>query len=55
MVIEKNGIVYSVKENEKSWTLSASIGGVSISYKVSKNDCPDFDSLKIFMMEYDTM
>lgn len=55
MKIEKNGVVYSVKENEKSWTLSADLGGVSVSYKVSKDDCPDFDSLKVFVMEYDAI
>ena len=54
MIIEKNGIFYSVKENENSWSLSASIGGVSVSYKVSKNDCPDFESLQKFFVETDT-
>ena len=42
MKIEKNGVIYSVKENDKSWTLSADLVGVSVSYKVSKLDCPDF-------------
>lgn len=55
MKIEKNGVTYSVKENEKSWTLSADIGGVSVSYNVSKNDCPDINSLKAFVMENDVI
>lgn len=51
MTIEKNGIVYLVKGNLKSWTLSKTIGSVSISYNVSKIDCPDFETLKQFVAE----
>ena len=55
MKIEKNGVIYSVKENENTWTLSADLGSVSVFYKISKNDCPDFDSLKTFVTEYDAI
>ena len=55
MKIEKNGVVYSVNENENSWTLSADFGGVSVSYKVSKSDCPDITSLRAFVMENDAI
>lgn len=48
MIIEKNGKNYTVKENAKSWTLCIAIGVVSVSYKVSKTDCPTFDDLKSF-------
>lgn len=51
MAIEKNGIVYLVKENFKSWTLSKTIGRVSVSYNVSKTDCPDFEALKAYVSE----
>lgn len=51
MTIEKNGAIYFVKENLKSWTLSKTIGSVPISYNVSKIDCPDFDALKQFVAE----
>ena len=55
MKIEKNGVVYSVNENENSWTLSADLGDVSVSYKVSKSDCPDITSLRAFVMENDAI
>lgn len=51
MTIEKNGIVYFVKENLKSWTLSKKIGSVSVSYNVSKTDFPDFEALKAYVAE----
>lgn len=51
MTIEKNDVIYSVKENFKSWTLSKTIGRVSVAYNVSKTDCPDFEVLKAFVIE----
>lgn len=51
MTIEKNGIVYLVKENFKSWTLSKAIGKVSISYNISKTDCPTLEALKAYVAE----
>lgn len=51
MTIEKNGIVYLVKENFKSWTLFRTIGSVPITYKVSKTDCPTLETLKEFVAE----
>lgn len=51
MTIEKNGIIYWVKENSKSWTLSKTIGSVPITYKISKTDCPTLENLKQFVVE----
>ncbi len=51
MTIEKNGAVYSVKENFKSWTLLKAMGRVSVSYNISKTDCPTLDALKAHVAE----
>lgn len=51
MTIEKNGVIYFVKENFKSWTLSKTFERVSVSHNVSKTDCPDFEALKTFVAE----
>lgn len=49
MEIEKNGKTYSVKENEKSWTLFWIEGRVSLNYNVKKEDCKTFEELKKFV------
>lgn len=46
MTIEKNGKIYTAKENKESWTVSTKIGRVDVSYNVPKDDCPTFDALK---------
>ena len=48
MEIEKNGCIYKVVEKEKVWELTAETGKVSVVYRISKADCPAFDSLKDF-------
>lgn len=53
MNIEKNGKVYTVRENAKSWTVSTSAERVTINANVSKADCPTFDDLKAFVAEND--
>lgn len=49
MKIEKNGKVFSVKENLKSWTVSRTVDFITISYNVSKTDCPNLESLQKFV------
>ena len=51
MKIKKNGSIYRVKENERSWTLSLEIGALVSTYNVSKEDCPTFESLEKFVAE----
>lgn len=51
MKIEKNGNIYRVKENERSWALSLEIGAVASTYNVTKEDCPTFESLEKFVAE----
>lgn len=51
MNIEKNGKIYTVKENKASWTLSTNVGIIPVSYNVKKSDCPTFDALKEFVAE----
>lgn len=51
MTIEKNGRIYEVRENKKSWTLSVTKDRVTISANVTKADCPTFDDLKAFVYE----
>lgn len=49
MKIEKNGRIYTVKENGASWTVSTEVGRVDISYNVPKDDCSTFEALKDFV------
>lgn len=49
MKIEKNEKVFSVKENLKSWTVSRTIDILTISYNVSKADCPTLESLQKYV------
>lgn len=53
MTIEKDGKVYAVRENAKSWTVTRAAERVTINVNVSKADCPTFESLKAFVAEND--
>lgn len=53
MKIEKNGKIYTAKENKTSWTVSTAIGRVDVSYNVPKDDCPTFDALKAYVAASD--
>lgn len=53
MIVEKNGKFYTVRENQKSWTVKVNIEGVSISYNVPKGDYKTFDELRAFISESD--
>ncbi len=55
MIIEKNGVIYSVKDTASAWVLEMAIDGVDINYKVSKADCPTFEALKEFVAENDVI
>lgn len=49
MTIEKNEKTYSIRENMKSWTVSIKLNSLSVTYNVSKSDCPTFDELKAYV------
>lgn len=51
MKIEKDGKIYTVRENKASWTVSTAAERVTVSVNVSKVDCPTFESLKAFVAE----
>lgn len=51
MKIEKNGKIYTAKENKASWTVSTNAGRVTASYNVPKADCLTFDALKKYIAE----
>ena len=51
MTIEKNEKTYSVRENMKSWTVSIKLNSLSVTYNVSKSDCPPFDELKAYVAQ----
>lgn len=53
MIIEKNGKIYTAKENKTSWTVSTAAGRVDITYNVPKADCPTFDTLKAYIVASD--
>lgn len=53
MKIEKNGKIYDVRENKASWTLSTKYGKIEVSYNVPKADCPDFNTLKAYIIASD--
>lgn len=53
MTIEKNGKVFTVRENKNSWTVARAAGRVSVSYNVPKDICPTFSDLKSHISEND--
>lgn len=53
MTIEKNGKIYKVTEQSKTWTVSTDKNNVTVSAKITKTDCPTFDDLKMFVAEND--
>ena len=55
MIIEKNGIIYRVKETASAWVLEMATDGVDVTYTVSKVDCPTFEALKEFVTENDAI
>ncbi len=50
-VIQKDGREYAVKENAHEWKLERNVGGVQVSYLISKKDAPDVSALERFIME----
>lgn len=55
MIIEKNGLIYNVKETASAWMLEMTIDDVNVTYKVSKTDFPTFETLKKFVAESDAI
>lgn len=53
MTIEKDGKVYTVRENKASWTVSKAEDRVTVSVNVPKADYPTFESMKAFVAEND--
>ena len=53
MTIEKNGKIYTAKENKASWTVSAAADRVTVSVKVPKDVCPTLDTLKAYVAAND--
>ena len=53
MTIEKNGKIYTAKENKTSWTVSTTLGRVDVTYNVPKADCPTFDALQAYVAAND--
>ena len=51
MKIEKNGNIFFVKENEKSWTIERKEGKLTISYNVPKEECATWEALVRFVSE----
>lgn len=49
MLIEKDEKVYTVKESDKNWTVSVSLGRVDVSYVVSKKICGSADALREYI------
>lgn len=50
-VIKKNEREYLVKELAHEWKLERNVGGVRVSYLVSKKDAPDLAALERFIMD----
>ena len=55
MNIEKNGVIYSVKETASAWVLKMTIEGVDVTYTAAKTDFPTFEALKEFVIENDAI
>lgn len=51
MIISKNGKDFTVKENKKSWTVSAESDRVTVSVNVPKDICPTIDALHAYIVE----
>lgn len=55
MIIEKNDVSYCVNETTSAWVLKMTIGGVDVTYTISKTDCPSFEALTKFVVENDAI
>lgn len=55
MIIEKNGVLYRVKETASNWVLEIALDGVDITYNAPKKDFPTFEALKEFVIENDAI
>lgn len=55
MIIEKNGVIYRVKDTASAWVLEMAIDGVDVAYTITKADCPTFEALKEFVNESDAI
>lgn len=53
MTIEKSDKVYTVRENKASWTLTITVGRVTLTYNVPKDDCPTFADLSAYIAQND--
>lgn len=55
MIIEKNGVIYSVKDTASAWVLKMIIDGVDVTYNAPKTDFPTFEALKEFVANNDVI
>ena len=51
MIIEKNGLIYTVQETATEWVLKMTVDSIDVTYKVSKADCSTFEALKNFVAD----
>ena len=51
MIIEKNGVVYTVREYKNIWKLTRQNGGLIVDYSVNKNLCATFEDLKAYVLK----
>lgn len=49
MTIEKNGVIYTVKESSKKWTLERKVDKITIAFEIYKRQCPTFEHLKAYV------
>ncbi len=49
MKVEKNGKIYCISEQVKSWVVACRQGAVETEYKVDKAICPTLDELVAYI------
>lgn len=49
LTIKKGEKEFVVEDTKEMWLVSRDEGRVSVSYKVTKEDCPTFEQLQLFI------
>lgn len=55
MLIEKNGVKYTITENINKWTVSSGSGSVSVAYEVPKDICKTEKEIKEYILSNDEL
>lgn len=50
MIVKKGERKYTVTELAHEWKVERNVGGVSVQYRIKKEDVPDAEAVKLYIM-----